>query len=97
MPAATLRTVATVRSPARPSLTARAAASARSSAPIAIRASATNARPAGVGLTPVPARSRSGPPSRRSSARTCCERVGWETWSRAAARVNEPSSATATT
>src|ERR1700751_6125212 len=53
--------------------------------------------PAGVGRTPALERSNRRTPSVRSSAAICWEMPDWVAFSRSAARVNDPSSQTATT
>ena len=60
------------------------------------RACWTTASPAAVSATRRGRRSTSGTPSDSSSFFSCAERVGWETWQRAAARPKWRVSASAT-
>ncbi|HXL88121.1 MAG TPA: hypothetical protein VN969_03910 [Streptosporangiaceae bacterium] len=78
-----------IRPPA-PAATARPVITARSAAARAIRASATAARPAAVGLIPRGSRSMAGVPSSRSMAAIWCDNAGCDICSAAAALVSEP-------
>src|SRR4051812_15536595 len=70
--------------------------SAASSTARRLRAAASaNARPASVGTTPRPARTKRSAPSACSSLRICSATAGCETRSTSAAAVNEPSSSAA--
>ncbi|MCR3752740.1 hypothetical protein LX88_006735 [Lentzea californiensis] len=69
---------------------------ADSTDPSAARTSGSTAAPTSVSVTVRPDRSSRACPSSRSSRRTCALTPGWATWTRSAARVNEPDSATAT-
>ena len=74
----------------------RPAMTARSAAARAIRASATAATPAAVGLIPRAKRSTTGVPSSRSMAAIWCDKAGCDMCSAAAAFVSEPCSTMAT-
>src|SRR5579871_2169233 len=95
-PTASERTVAISSSPPSTASVERALRSPRSTARTAMRASGRSVRPAGVSATPRGSRLKTGPASSASSARMCWDSVGWLMPTRRAARVNEPSSTTAT-